>query len=289
MPVSRLASPSATIAALTRHGLYTRKALGQHFLVDDNVVARIVELAALQPGEPVLEIGPGIGTLTDALLGTGAEVVAVEYDERLLPALEELKGGDRPLTVVHADAVDVPVDRLLTPAGQPEALVANLPYAVAATVVLRFFEEMPSLQRAIVMVQAEVADRIAATPGTKAYGAYTVKLALHAKVTGRFAVSPGCFLPPPRVDSSVLRLERADRGLPEAELTFAARVADAAFSQRRKTLRNSLSAGLQLPATEVERMLAEAGVEPSLRAENLDPGTYVTLGRILRASYPQSL
>lgn len=280
MTHSRLANPSASIAVLDRHGLRTRKALGQHFLIDDNVVGRILALADLTPGEPVLEVGPGIGTLTDGLLGVGAHVVAVEYDATLLPALAEIAGG-RPLTVVQADAVSVPVAALVTAVGAPRALVANLPYGVAATVILRFFEEIPSLERAVVMIQAEVADRIAASPATKAYGAYTVKLALHAAVTGRFAVPRGCFLPPPRVDSAVIRLDRADRALPHDVLTAAARAADAAFSQRRKTLRNSFAAGMSIAVAEADRLLGLAGIDGSLRAENLSPEHFVELGRVL--------
>ena len=281
MPHSRLANPSATIAVLKAHGLYTRKALGQHFLIDDNVVGRIIDAASITPGEPVLEIGPGIGTLTDALLAAEANVVAVEFDDRLLPVLEELRSEHPELTIVHADAVTVAPDRLESAAGPPTALIANLPYAVAATVILRFFEELPSLQRAVVMVQAEVADRIAASPGTKAYGSYTVKLALRARVTTRFAVAPGCFLPPPRVDSAVVRLERAERGLPPESLSAAARAADAAFSQRRKTLRNSLAAGLGVTAAEAGEILRVAGVDASLRAENLPPEEYVSIGHVL--------
>lgn len=281
MAHSRLASPSATIGVLKRHGLYTRKALGQHFLVDDNVVGRILSLADIAEGESVLEIGPGIGTLTDALLATGANVVAVEFDDRLLPVLEDLRAGRENLTIVHADAVNVPVEGLVTSAGPPTALVANLPYAVAATVVLRFFEEMPSLERAVVMVQAEVADRMAAVPGTKAYGAYTVKLALHTRVAGRFAVPPGCFLPPPRVDSAVIRLERMDRGVRVEALRAAARAAEAAFSQRRKTIRNSLAAGLGTSAVRADEILGKAGIGASLRAENLTPEQYITLGSSL--------
>lgn len=278
MPNSRLASPSATIAVLKRHGLYTRKALGQHFLVDDNVVGRIVDLAGVVAGEPVLEIGPGIGTLTDALLSAGAEVVAVEFDERLLPVLDSLREENGRLTVIRGDAVTIPLESLTTPAGSPRALIANLPYSVAATVVLRCFQQMPTLERAVVMVQAEVADRISADVGTKAYGSYTVKLALHAHVASRFAVPPGCFLPPPRVESAVVRLERVGRGLSPEQLGAAARAADAAFAQRRKTLRNSLAAGLGWSAAQAERVIAEAGIDPSVRAENLTPAQYVTLG-----------
>ena len=283
MPHSRLATPSATIGVLKRHGLYTRKALGQHFLVDDNIVGRIVDSAALRPGERVLEIGPGIGTLTDALLAAGAHVTAVEYDARLIPVLAELADESRGLRVVHADAVTVPVDLLGTGDDAPRALVANLPYAVAATVVLRFFEEMPSLQRAVVMVQAEVADRMAAMPGTKAYGAYTVKLALRARVTGRFPVSRTCFLPPPRVDSSVICLERAERASAE-RIAVARRIADAAFSQRRKAVRNSLAAGLGVDAATASSILGRAGIDGTLRAENLDVEQFLALGAAAEGS-----
>ncbi|MBN2848635.1 MAG: 16S rRNA (adenine(1518)-N(6)/adenine(1519)-N(6))-dimethyltransferase RsmA [Coriobacteriia bacterium] len=284
MPHSRLASPSATIAVLERHGLYTRKALGQHFLVDDNVVGRIVAAASIEPGEAVLEIGPGIGTLTDALLAAGAAVVAVEYDDRLLPVLEELRDEpSRSLTIVHADAVTVPPAVLVTPAGRPRLLVANLPYGVAATVVLRLFEEMPHLARATVMVQAEVADRMAASPGSKAYGSYTVKLGLRARCAGRFAVARTCFLPPPRVDSAVIRLERIHRVEDSRVLATAARVADAAFSQRRKTLRNALTSGLAVPASEVSSILEEAGIQGGRRAEDLTIDEYVRLGTVYDA------
>ena len=283
MPYSRLAHPRATIAVLERHGLHTRKALGQHFLVDDNIVGRIVGAAELDRGERVLEIGPGIGTLTDALMSAGADVVAVEFDDRLLPVLAELAAERGGLSVVHADAVSVPVTALEADGVSPRALVANLPYAVAATVVLRFFQELPSLERAIVMVQAEVADRMAARPGTKAYGAYTVKLGLHARVAGRFAVPRSCFLPPPRVDSAVITLVREERSADPALLEAAARAADAAFTQRRKTLRNSLAAGLGISAAEAETLLTAAGIDPAARAETLDIQRFLELGAVLRA------
>lgn len=281
MPYSHLATPSATIAVLERHGLYTRKSLGQHFLVDDNVVGRILELADVIAGEPVLEVGPGIGTLTDALLGAAAEVVAVEFDSRLLPVLAELAPRAGSLTVVHADAVSVEPGELVTPAGAPRALVANLPYAVAATVVLRFFEELPALERAVVMVQSEVADRMAAIPGTKAYGAYTVKLGLLARPVGRFAVPRSCFLPPPRVDSAVIRLDRVPQTGSPALVAAAARAADAAFTQRRKTLRNSFAAGLGITVSEASAILAEAGIDGARRAETLAIDEYLAIGAVL--------
>ena len=283
MTTSPLATPSATLAVLKRHGLATKKALGQHFLIDDNVVRRIIELAALSGDETVLEVGPGIGTLTAALCAAAGSVVAVERDADLLPALAETTAHCERFAVVRADAVAVSPDALSEPFGPPVALVANLPYAVAATVVLRFFEEIPSLKSATVMVQAEVGDRMAADPGVKDYGSYTVKLRLRAKAAGRFSVARTCFLPPPRVDSAVLRLERTPLAEDPELITEACRVADAAFAQRRKTVRNSLRATLGLETAALDAALEAAGIDGSLRAERLEPERFLALARALRA------
>ena len=280
MTGSPLATPSATLAVLKRHGLYTRKSLGQHFLVDDNVVRRIMELAAVSTQDRILEIGPGIGTLTLALCDTAGSVVAVERDDKLLSVLAETTADRTNLCVVHADAVSVPFDMLSKAGKAPSAMVANLPYAVAATVVLRFLEGMPSLNHATVMVQAEVAERMAAVPGTKSYGAYTVKLGLRARVADRFSVAPTCFLPPPRVDSSVVRLERVDRAESPQVLVSTARVAEAAFAQRRKTVRNSLRSTLG-ENVDVDRMLTSAGIDGSVRVETLSVEEFVLLGQEL--------
>ena len=281
MAHSPLATPSETIAVLKRHGLATKKALGQHFLIDDNVIGRIIDLAKLGGDETVIEVGPGIGTLTAALCKHAGAVVAVERDADLLPALAEITAGCPRIAVVRADAVAVSPAQLAEPFGPPVALVANLPYAVAATVVLRFFEEIPSLQSATIMVQAEVADRMAASPGTKAFGAYTVKLRLLAQPARRFAVSRSCFLPPPRVDSAVLRLERSPLATDPALLHAAARAAEAAFAQRRKTIRNSLKSTLGLDAETLDAALEAAGIDGSLRAEALAPEKFLALAKAL--------
>lgn len=279
MPHSRLAAVGATRAVLEAHGLQLKKSLGQHFLVDDNIVGRILALARIPEGAPILEVGPGIGTLTLALCAAAGHVVAVERDTALLPVLEDVAAGCGNLTVVHADAVSVAPSALTGPLGPPVALVANLPYAVAATVVLRFFEELPSMESAIVMVQSEVADRMAAAPGRKDYGSYTVKLNLLAEAAGRFTVSPGCFMPPPRVDSAVLRLERVVRPEPAPVLAAARRMADAAFAQRRKTLRNSVLAATGWDGARFDAVLAAAGVEGRRRAETLSVDEYLVLAR----------
>lgn len=283
MTHSPLASPGATLSVLQRHGLYTKKSLGQHFLVDDNVIGRIIDLAALRGDETVLEVGPGIGTLTVALCEHAGAVVAVERDDDLLSVLAETTAGCERFAVVHADAVEVTPAQLAEPFGAPVAVVANLPYAVAATVVLRFFEVLPSLRHATVMVQTEVADRMSAIPGTKDYGSYTVKLRMRAQPAGRFSVGRGCFLPPPRVDSTVLRLERTESGLSEDLIRRSSRIADAAFAQRRKTLRNSLKATLAATPAEIDAALAAAGIDGSVRAETLGPHAFVDIASALVA------
>lgn len=277
MAVSPLASPSATIAVLQRHGLYTKKSLGQHFLVDDNVIARIIALADLSTDDVALEVGPGIGTLTVALCEQAGAVVAVERDNALVPALTESVSDCSRFALVQADAVEVSPDELAAPFGPPSALVANLPYQVAATIVLRFFEMLPSMRQATVMVQSEVADRMAAHPGTKDYGAYTVKLRLRCSVGGRFPVARGCFLPPPRVDSSVIRLDRLAVEHDAETVSAASRVAAAAFAQRRKTIRNSLVATYPASRAAIDRALDLAGVDPSARAETLPPERFLKL------------
>lgn len=277
MPVSPLATPSATIAVLERHGLYTKKSLGQHFLVDDNVIARILEFAALNGDETVVEVGPGIGTLTVALCAAAGAVVAVERDASLAPVLLETTSACDRFALLQADALEVAEGDLAQAFGPPEALVANLPYQVAATVVLRFFEMLPSLRQATVMVQAEVAARMAAVPGTKDYGAYTVKLRLYAAPAGRFAVARSCFLPPPRVDSTVIRLERRPLTQDRTLVAAAARIADAAFAQRRKTLRNSLRATLGIDPSLIDAALERTGIDGSVRAETLPPEAFIAL------------
>ncbi|MDP2182181.1 MAG: 16S rRNA (adenine(1518)-N(6)/adenine(1519)-N(6))-dimethyltransferase RsmA [Actinomycetota bacterium] len=279
MPHSPLATPRATIDVLEAHGLRLRASLGQNFLVDDNIVGRILALAALSGDESVLEVGPGIGTLTLALCRVAGAVVSVERDERFARVLADTAEECDNLSVVMGDAVNVPSHELRTRLGPPTDFVANLPYGVAATVILRYFQEIDSLETAVVMVQAEVADRISAVPGTKDYGSYTVKLKLQADVAGRFAVSRTCFLPPPRVDSAVVRLERRVHSESPEVVAAASRMADAAFAQRRKTLRNSVRAVLAADADHIESVLAASGIDGSRRAETLSVEEYVFLGR----------
>ena len=280
---SPLASVGAVREALERYGLATKKSFGQHFLIDDNVVGRILRVAAPTADDVVLEVGPGLGTLTLALLPHVKAVVAVEKDRALLSVLDELASGHQGrFAYIEGDAVTVTADEVAATFGAPTALIANLPYAVAATVVLRIFDEFPSVRTMTVMVQSEVADRFAARPGTKDYGSYSVKLALRARAVERFAVSRQSFFPPPRVDSAVIRLDRIDAPADEPTLRRAARLADAAFAQRRKTIRNSMLSSLpELEAERLDDAFATVGIDPRSRGESLEPDTFIDLARSL--------
>ncbi|MEG0620558.1 MAG: 16S rRNA (adenine(1518)-N(6)/adenine(1519)-N(6))-dimethyltransferase RsmA, partial [Raoultibacter sp.] len=279
--LSPLASVSATREVLQAHGLATKKALGQHFLISDGVVARICETAELSPSDVVLEVGPGIGTLSIALLKCAGQVIAVERDKDLPAVLAHTcaEYADR-FTLISKDALALTQDDLPR---APRKFVANLPYAVAATLVLDFFERFGSLDSATVMVQAEVADRMCAHASTKTYGAYTVKLSLFAQPTARFSVAPGNFFPPPRVESSVLRLDRrtpcdaAGTPLDADQVRATCMMADAAFTNRRKTLANSCktyfaqapSAQVQGVREHLDDLFAAAEIDPRRRGETL--------------------
>ena len=273
---SALASPGATRALLEAYGLATKHSLGQNFLVNDRVIEKIMGLAELAPDERVLEVGPGIGTLTLALLSEAGRVVSVEMDRELEPVLSAHAAAHPTFSYIMGDALRVPAEKIAEAAGgEPTALVSNLPYNVAATIILAFMQGMPGLRRAVVMVQAEVADRICAGPGSRTYGAYTAKLALLARVTGRFEVGPGNFMPPPHVNSAVVRLDRAPMVAAELVEPVSA-VIDAAFAQRRKTIRNSMSAS-GYDRGELDAAFAACGISPTCRAETLAPEDFVRL------------
>ena len=283
---SPLASPGATRALLEAYGLATKHRLGQNFLVSNAVVERICELAEIPGDAVVLEVGPGIGTLTLALLAEGARVVAVEADRTLEPVLSAHAAANPGLSFLMGDALRVTPEQIVEAAGAaPTLMVSNLPYNVAAMLILRYLQQMPSLGRLVVMVQAEVADRICAAPGSRTYGAYTAKLGLLARVTGRFEVSPRNFMPAPHVDSAVVRLDRLSPASQEGtgenrDVASVCAVIDAAFAQRRKTIRNSMAAsGYERGA--LDAALAACGIEPTCRAETLSTDDFVRLAAAL--------
>lgn len=249
------------------------KKLGQNFVVDANTVRKIVQAARVQPGERVVEVGPGLGSLTLAILEAGAAVTAVEIDHRLAARLPQTAAehgvADGLLTVVDADAL-----RVTELPGEPGVLVANLPYNVSVPVLLHFLETFPYLQRGVVMVQAEVAERLAAKPGSKIYGSPSVKAAWYGdwRLTG--TVSRQVFWPVPNVDSLLVAFDRAqgERGsAEERRRTFT--IVDAAFNQRRKMLRQALSGVFGSSAAATEALVA-AGVAPTARGEDLTADDY---------------
>ena len=300
---SWLANQLATKETLERFGLATKYRLGQNFLVQDHVIEKIVQLAEVQPTDVVVEVGPGLGTLTVALLDRARAVCSLEADSELEQVLAVTCKEPHPdsFALVMGDALAITPQKLAeayntlptvdhdaaTSAPMPTKFVSNLPYQVAATLILKFFQELPSLERAVVMVQAEVADRIAAKPSTKAYGAYTAKLSLFAQVTGRFEVGPGNFMPPPRVNSAVVRLDRTQARNPvtskllsEEELLHTMRVIDAAFAQRRKTIRNSMSAS-GFDKDKLDQAFLATGIAPTVRAEVLTSQDFICLAAAL--------
>lgn len=277
---SPLANPGATRALLEAYGLATKHSLGQNFLVNNHVIEKIMDLAELGEKDRVLEVGPGIGTLTLALLAEAGHVVSIEMDRELEPVLSAHAAAHPSFSFIMGDALRVTPDQIAEAAGgEPDVLVANLPYNVAATVILRYLQEVESLRRLVVMVQVEVADRICAAPGNRTYGAYTAKLALLARVTGRFEVGPGNFMPPPHVDSAVVRMDRAPL-VDAARVAEVSAVIDAAFAQRRKTIRNSMSAsGFSRDA--LDAAFAACEIAPTCRAETLAPADFVLLASAL--------
>jgi 16S rRNA (adenine1518-N6/adenine1519-N6)-dimethyltransferase len=262
-------------ALAARLGIRPTKTLGQNFVHDANTVRRIVRTADLAPGEHVLEVGPGLGSLTLGLLEAGARVTAVEIDPVLAAALpatvaERLPDALGRLTVVEGDAL-----ALAGVEGEPTALVANLPYNTAVPIVLQLLERLPSLRTVLVMVQAEVAERLAAGPGSKAYGVPSVKVAWYAAASRAGAVPRAVFWPVPNVDSGLVRLVRRPQpvGAPRRAVFT---VVDAAFAQRRKMLRSAL-AGWAGSTEAAERVIRAAGVDPSARGETLEVGAFVRI------------
>ena len=243
------------------------KSLGQNFVIDGNVCQKIVRVAGVTADDIALEIGPGLGSLTLALLEVTSNVIAVEIDQRLADRLPitvaEHKDSDYKLTVINTDALalrELPV--------APTVLVANLPYNVSVPVLLHLLEILPSLNTGVVMVQAEVADRLAAKPGTKEYGIPSLKASWWAQVNGAGSVSRSIFWPVPGVDSKLVSFKRHETPGDEAMRKGVFQLVDAAFAQRRKMLRAALS-GIFGSSAKAEAVLIAAGIDPTLRGESL--------------------
>jgi 16S rRNA (adenine1518-N6/adenine1519-N6)-dimethyltransferase len=272
---------AAEIRALAAElDLKPAKSLGQNFVIDSNICRKIVRLAGVTSNDVALEIGPGLGSLTLALLEEAACVIAIEIDARLaqqLPitvAVHSEKSAN--LTVINKDALQV--NELPHSSADPTVLVANLPYNISVPVLLHYLDKFPTLRSGIVMVQAEVADRLAAKPGSKDYGIPTVKAAWWAKMSLAGTVSRSVFWPAPNVDSKLVSFVRHAFPADEKLRPIVFTAIDSAFSQRRKMLRSVLKGWLGSSET-VEAVLAKAGIDPTLRGEALEIGHYCEIAR----------
>ncbi len=257
-------------------GIQPTKRLGQNFVIDANTVRRIVKAAGIVSGQSVVEVGPGLGSLTLGLLEAGASVVAVEIDKRLatqLPITVELLQPGAVLTVITQDAMTI-----TALPGEPTSLVANLPYNISVPVLLHFLEHFPGLATGLVMVQAEVGQRIAADPGSKIYGSPSIKAAWYGKWRTAGQVSRQVFWPVPNVDSILVRFDRGELPGTEAERLATFALVDAAFQQRRKMLRQSLSVVLG-DSTAASARLEAAGVSPTARGEELTVTDFLAVAR----------
>ncbi len=267
-----------------RYGFSFSKSLGQNFLVNPSVCPRIAEMGGAEEEAGVIEIGPGFGVLTVELSRRAKKVVTIEIDEKLLPVLRETLADCPNVTVVHSDVLKLDLPKLIAEefAGMPVTICANLPYYVTSPILMSLLEQRLPVRSITVMVQKEAADRLCARMGTRACGAVTAAVRYYSEPEVLFPVSRGSFMPPPNVDSCVIRLNIRQE-LPDgvADEKFLFRLIRAAFSQRRKTLANPVSSGLALPKGRVLEALAECGLKPTARAEELTMEQFISLSNRL--------
>ena len=283
--MNRLSDIGTIKDILSRHGFTFSKSLGQNFLINPSVCPRMAELSGADSGVGVIEIGPGIGVLTNELCRLADKVVAVELDKRLLPVLEETLGEYDNLMVVIADVLELDLHRLIEEEfeGMEVVVCANLPYYITSPVIMKLLEDKLPIKAVTVMVQKEAAQRICAEVGSRQSGAVTVSVNFYAKPEMLFGVSAGSFMPAPKVDSAVIRLDVLSKPPVEVESEekfFA--VVKAAFSQRRKILANSLSSGLSLDKSRVFEILQECGIPENIRAEKLSLQNFADIANCLR-------
>ncbi len=292
--MANLGNPTNTIEILKKYNFNFQKKYGQNFLIDSNVLERIIEAAEITKNDLVLEIGPGIGTMTQYLAEHAREVVAVEIDETLVPILKDTLSPYDNVTVINDDILKVDLKKLADERndGRPIKVVANLPYYITTPIIMGLFENEVPLKSITIMIQKEVADRMQAGPGTKDYGALSLAVQFYAKPEVVLQVSPGCFIPKPNVGSSVIRLTRY-KEMPikvqdEKKLFSLIR---ASFNQRRKTLVNGLgnagalknASGKSVPVTkeDVQNALAKMELSPTIRGEALTLEQFARISELL--------
>ena len=286
-PVPSLGNPKHTIEILNKYKFVFQKRYGQNFLIDEHVLGKIIRAAEITEEDFVVEIGPGIGTLTQYLAASAREVAAIEIDDALIPILEDTLSGYDNVTIIHEDVLKVDLARLAEEknGGRPVKVVANLPYYITTPIIMGLFENHVPVDSITIMVQKEVADRMKTGPGSKDYGALSLAVQYYASPELVANVPPNCFMPRPRVGSAVIRLTKYQTPPVEAEdekLMF--QIIRASFNQRRKTLVNGLSNApeLRIPKERTEAVLEEMGLKPGVRGEALDLAQFAELSNRLK-------
>ncbi|WP_096190468.1 16S rRNA (adenine(1518)-N(6)/adenine(1519)-N(6))-dimethyltransferase RsmA [Evansella halocellulosilytica] len=282
-----IATPKRTKEILEKYGFSFKKSLGQNFLIDTNVLHRIVEASNVTDASGVIEIGPGIGALTEQIAKRAKKVVAFEIDQRLLPILKDTLSPYEHVHIIHRDVLKADVSQVITEQfkGYDDlAVVANLPYYVTTPILMKILEEKLPVRAIVVMIQKEVAERIAAEPNSKEYGSLSIAAQYYAEAKTVFTVPKSVFVPQPNVDSAILRLTLRDEppvDVPDEEFFFD--IVRASFKQRRKTILNNLSKHFNLPKTEIEGYLNDANVESRRRGESLSMEEFALLSHVLYA------
>ena len=280
----RLSSHSATMELVKKHGFKFTKSLGQNFLIDDNIVDKIVAGAGIGPGDKIIEVGPGIGTLTREMASRAQNLMAVEIDKNLIPILEDTLGDYDNVKIVNEDIIKADIRGLIDEnlGGGPVKLVANLPYYITTPIIMRFLEENINVTDIVVMVQKEVAERMNAQPGGKDFGALSVAVQYYCDTEIMAKVPRHLFVPQPNVDSIVIALRvRPERKYKVDDEDLYFKVVKAAFGQRRKTLLNSISSMGNLAKDQVKEALEEAGIDPKRRGETLSLDEFAILSNVI--------
>lgn len=284
--MATLGNARSTIEILQKHHFNFQKKFGQNFLIDGNILEKIVDAAQVTEDDCVLEIGPGIGTMTQYLAERAKMVIAVEIDKNLMPVLQETLSPYDNVKVIHDDILKVDINRIVQEenAGKPIKVVANLPYYITTPIIMALFENHIALRSITIMVQKEVADRMQALPGTKDYGALSLAVRYYAEPEIIMKVPASCFMPRPNVDSAVIRLTRYEKPLVEAvDENWLFAVIRASFNQRRKTLINGLSnaGNLGISKEKITAAIAQMGLSPTVRGETLTLEQFTELSNCL--------
>ena len=286
-PVPTLGNPKNTIEILNKYKFVFQKRFGQNFLIDEHVLGKIIRSAEITEDDFVIEIGPGIGTLTQYLAASAREVAAIEIDDALIPILEDTLSGYDNVTVIHEDVLKVDLTRLAEEknGGKPVKIVANLPYYITTPIIMGLFENHVPVDSITIMVQNEVADRMKTGPGSKDYGALSLAVQYYARPELVANVPPNCFMPRPRVGSAVIRLTRHEKPpvqVQDEKLMF--QIIRASFNQRRKTLVNGLcnAPELRIPKERTAAILEEMGLGAGVRGETMELSQFAELSNRLK-------